>query len=74
MFENGGGFGEGTWTRDGDKWTLKSTGVTRDGKKHAATSILTRIDADTISWESKNRTEDGKDLPDIKPIKMKRVK
>jgi uncharacterized protein (TIGR02246 family) len=73
-FENGGGFGEGTWTQDGDKWTVKSTGVTRDGKKLAATNILTRIDTDTMSWESKNRTEDGKELPDVKPIKMKRVK
>jgi uncharacterized protein (TIGR02246 family) len=73
-FEHGGGFGESTWKQDGDKWTSKSTGVTRDGKKHTATNILTRIDADTMSWESKNRTEDGKDLPDIKPIRMKRVK
>jgi hypothetical protein len=48
--------------------------VLRDGKKLAATNILTRLEADTFTWESKNRTEDGKQLPDIKPIKMKRVK
>jgi uncharacterized protein (TIGR02246 family) len=73
-FEDGGGFGEATWTQDGDKWTIKSTGVMRDGKKLTATHIITRVDADSFSWQSKNRTEDGKDLPDIKPIKMKRVK
>ena len=73
-FENNGGFGEGTWTPDGNKWVAKSTGVVREGKKVAATNILTRIDEDTMSWESKDRTEDGKPLPDIKPIKMKRVK
>jgi uncharacterized protein (TIGR02246 family) len=73
-FETNGGFGEGTWTQDGDKWVAKSTGVVREGKKVTATNILTRIDADTMSWESKDRTEDGKPLPDIKPIKMKRVK
>jgi uncharacterized protein (TIGR02246 family) len=73
-FETNGGFGEGTWTQDGDKWVSKSTGVLRDGKKLTATNILTRIDADNMSWQATNRTEDGKALPDIKPIKMKRVK
>jgi uncharacterized protein (TIGR02246 family) len=74
VFENNGGFGGGTWTGEGDKWVIKSTGVLRDGKKVAATNILTRIDADTMSWQAKDRTEDGKPLPDIKEIKMKRVK
>ncbi len=73
-FETSGGFGEGTWKQDGDKWTIKSTAVLRDGKKLTATNIITHIDEDTMSWEAKNRTEDGKELPDIKPIKMKRVK
>ncbi len=73
-FEHGGGFGEGTWTPEGDKWLIKSSGVMRDGKKLTATHILTHLDADTMSWESRNRTEDGKPLPDIKPIKLKRVK
>jgi uncharacterized protein (TIGR02246 family) len=73
-FETGGGFGEGAWTPDGNKWVVKATGVLRDGKKLAATNVLTRVDEDTMTWESKNRTEDGKNLPDIKPIKLKRVK
>jgi uncharacterized protein (TIGR02246 family) len=73
-FETNGGFGEGTWTQDGDKWVSKSTGVLHDGKKLTATNILTRIDAETMSWQATDRTEDGKALPDIKPIKMKRVK
>jgi uncharacterized protein (TIGR02246 family) len=73
-FENNGGFGEGTWTQDGDKWVSKSAGVLRDGKKVTATNILTRVDADTVSWHATDRTEDGKVLPDTKAIKFKRVK
>jgi uncharacterized protein (TIGR02246 family) len=73
-FESNGGFGEGSWTQDGAKWVAKSSGVLHDGKKVTATNILTRIDADTMSWQAKDRTEDGKALPDIKEIKMKRVK
>jgi uncharacterized protein (TIGR02246 family) len=73
-FESNGGFGEGSWTQDGDKWVSKSTGVLRDGKKLTATNILTRLDADTVSWQAKDLTEDGKALPDTKVIKFKRVK
>jgi uncharacterized protein (TIGR02246 family) len=72
-FENGGGFGEGTWTKDGSKWVIKSTAVLRDGKKMTATNILTRIDGDTMSWQARDRTVDGKALPDVKDIKLKRV-
>ncbi len=73
-FETAGGFGEGTFTRDGDKWIIKAAGVLHDGKKLAATNILTRIDADTMTWQTRDRTADGNPLPDVKPITMKRVK
>ena len=73
-FYDDGGFGEGTWSKDGDRWVVKSEMVLPDGKKIAATNIVTRIDADAITWQSKDRTEDGKPAPDVKEIKMKRVK
>jgi hypothetical protein len=73
-FETNGGFGEGKWTRDGDKWVVKATAVLRDGKNLTATNVLTRLDADTLTCEAKDRTEDGKELFAIKPIKLKRVK
>ncbi len=71
-FDFEGGYGEGFWTVDGNKLIIKNTSVTREGKKLAATNTVTRIDADTVSWQSSERTEDGKPLPDIKEIKMKR--
>ena len=73
-FDEDGGFGEATWTRDGDRWAIKSELVLADGKKITATNIITHIDADTITWQSKDRTVDGKPVPDVKEIKMKRVK
>jgi uncharacterized protein (TIGR02246 family) len=72
-FETGGGFGEGMWTRDGNKWIIKSTAILKDGKKMTATNIVTRIDADTMSWQAKDRTTDGKAMPDSMEIKLKRV-
>src|SRR5262245_17332458 len=55
-FDSDGGFGEGAWTRDGDRWTIKTTSVLRDGKKVSATNVVTRVDADTITWQSTDRT------------------
>ena len=73
-FEFSGAFGEGSWSRDGKVWTVKTTMTLRDGKKASATHIITPIDADTFTFESKDRTLDGKELPPLKPIRMKRQK
>ena len=53
---------------------IKTTTVLRDGKKLTATDVVTRVDADTLTWQAKDRTLDGKALPDVKEVKMKRVK
>ena len=73
-FDAHGGFGEGTWTRDGNKWVIKNHSVLQDAKKMAATNIVTILDDNTITWQSKERALDGQALPDVKEIKMKRVK
>ncbi len=74
MFDDSGGFGEGTWTKDGDRWMVKTSLVLPDGKKATATLLLSRVDADTITLQSKERTVDGKALPDTKEVRLKRVK
>jgi uncharacterized protein (TIGR02246 family) len=73
IFESHGGFGEGAWSGGGNAWTVKTTIVLPDGKKATATNTVTRVDADTITWEVKDRAHDGKPLPDIKPTRMKRT-
>lgn len=74
VFESTGGFGQGTWTRDGKAWTIKLGAVLPDGKRATSTNTVTRIDADTLTWAVTERTLDGKPLPDIKEIKLKRAK
>jgi len=73
LFESSGGFGQGAWTKDGAKWTIKVDTLLPDGKKATSTNAVTRVDADTLSWEVTERTLDGKQLPDIKGVKMKRA-
>jgi uncharacterized protein (TIGR02246 family) len=68
-----GSVGENTWTADGDQWIIKTNATLPNGKKLAATNIITRNNPDAITWQSKDRTLDGKALPDVTEIKMKRV-
>src|SRR5262245_56516950 len=71
-FEASGGFGEGSWTQDGKTWTVKTTAVLRDGVKASATNVLTLINADTLSLSSKDRKLDGKEMPELKEVRLKR--
>lgn len=73
MFEANGGFGQGIWTKADGKWSSKSTAVLADGRKASLTNVVERVDANTIRWEIKDRTVDGKQLPDLKPATMKRI-
>jgi len=72
-FEADGGFGEGAWTKDGDKWIVKTTSVVADGSKVTATNIVSPLNVDTISLQSKEQTVEGKAIPDTKETKMKRA-
>ena len=72
-FEAGGGIGEGVWSNQGDQWIIKTNAILPDGKKLVATNVITRTGPDAVTWQSKDRTLDGKPLPDVSEIKMKRV-
>jgi uncharacterized protein (TIGR02246 family) len=73
MFEGNGGFGQGTWSKADGKLTGKSSAVMPDGKKASVTNVVSRVDANTIQWEIKDRVLDGKPLPALKTATMKRV-
>ena len=65
VFDSEGGFGEGTWTRDGDQWIVKRTGVTRDGKIASSTNVITRVSNDRMTWQSRDRIVGGETTPDM---------
>lgn len=73
-FESDGGFGEGTWTKEGDQWVVKMNSVLQSGSRMTGTVTVTRIDPDTITWQGKDQQLDGKAIPDTPVIKMKRIK
>jgi len=73
-FDGEGGFAEGWFTRDGERWLLRETGFTPEGGRTTADNTITRISADRFTWESSNRTLDGDPQPGIGRIEINRVK
>ena len=55
VFDSEGGFGQSVWTRDGDTWIIKATGVRPDGKTGSATNLLVRAGKDAYVWRSTDR-------------------
>jgi hypothetical protein len=65
IFDSEGGFGEGYWTREGDRWTIKAEGVRQDGQHASLTSIITRTGKDRASWRFVDRTIGGAAVPGV---------
>jgi len=74
IFDGEGGFGSGTWEREGRRWVISASGIHPDGTSTKATNTLTPVDRDTFHWESRDRTHEDEALPDIKPITVTRIK
>ncbi len=68
VFDSTGGYGEGLWTRDGERWVIKLRNVSIDGQVGSATNILTRIDQDRWGWESYDRMVGGELTSEIERV------
>jgi uncharacterized protein (TIGR02246 family) len=71
-FDADGGFGESTWTRDGNRWIIKHTGTAADGGDVSVTHIVTAADASTLTLQSKDRIANGAKQPDMPEVTIKR--
>ena len=74
LFQADGGFGAGTWARDGKKWTADVQGVRADGSELTATLIYIQVDANTLTWQAVNQTLNGVPVADTEPIKVTKQK
>jgi uncharacterized protein (TIGR02246 family) len=64
VFDSLGGFGEGTWQREGNRWIVESTGVLPDGSTGSSTDIWEFVDNNTYMWRSTDREIDEQPMPD----------
>ncbi len=68
VFDSEGGFAEGVYARDGDRWIVKMRGVTSDGQSSSATNISTHSGPHVMTWESRDRTVGGEAVEDVGPL------
>lgn len=73
-FDDAGGYSEGRWTREGQRWLTRETGYAADGSRTSADQTITKAGDDRFYWESGNRTLDGDPQPGIGRIEIQRVK
>jgi uncharacterized protein (TIGR02246 family) len=74
VFQSDGGFGDGLWTRDGNKWSVEFYGVTPEGSELSATAIYVHLNDNTYTWQSVNQTVNGEPIADTKPLKVTKQK
>jgi uncharacterized protein (TIGR02246 family) len=72
VFDSEGGFAEGIWTRRGNQWLVKMTGVTRDGKAASSTNITTHLAKDRMTWQSRDRVVGDEVMPDTEEVPIVR--
>jgi len=72
VFDSDGGFAEGKWTRKGDRWIIQQTGTLPDGAKSSAVNIIRKIDNDSFTWRTVQRSVGGDMLPDVEEVTIVR--
>jgi uncharacterized protein (TIGR02246 family) len=70
VFDSDGGFGQGTWSKKGNRWYIHQNGVLPDGRKTSAVNIFTYLDDNNCTLQSVNRSVDGELLPNIDEVKI----
>jgi uncharacterized protein (TIGR02246 family) len=73
VFDSRGGFGEGAWRQEGDRWLVSVKATGPDGASSTAQHVIAKISDNKYTWESLNRTRNGEVLPNLKRIDVVRV-
>lgn len=72
-FNSDGSFGDGTWTKSGEQWLIKSTQTLADGEAASGTYVLTRVDDDTITLRLIGHEVEGQPRPATEAVTVVRV-
>src|SRR5262249_54307075 len=72
VFDSEGGFGEGNWINQGNRWIIKASGVLRDGSATTATQLIEMVNNDAVKLSSYDRTAGDESLPDVPEVVMVR--
>jgi len=65
VFSSDGGHGEAIWSRDGDSWVARTTGVLPDGTRTSSLNIYTFDGKDRCQWRSLPTHVGGEHAPPV---------
>jgi uncharacterized protein (TIGR02246 family) len=63
-FDSEGGFGEGKWGGDGDRWVIKHSATRPEGTTVSATNTMVRERPDLVRWTSTDRYIGHEPIPE----------
>jgi uncharacterized protein (TIGR02246 family) len=72
IFDTKAGFGEGVWSREGNRWTVKVKSILSTGQKASSINIYTYLSPNSFTWQSVSREVDGELLPDTDEVTVVR--
>ena len=72
VFDSDGGFGEGKWTRKGNRWIVQQSGTLPDGGKASEVNLINPIDDNSFTWQTVQRSADDSPLPNLDEITIVR--
>jgi uncharacterized protein (TIGR02246 family) len=72
LFDSNGGFLKGEWTHHDDVWVVQSVATLPDGAAGSFTSVFRPVDEDSYGWKKMNRVLDGKLLPSLDEVIIRR--
>ena len=65
VFDSTGGFGEGYWQRDGNKWVVDVSAILSDGGTGGSTNIYEFKNENSFHYRSVDRDLDGQPMADV---------
>jgi uncharacterized protein (TIGR02246 family) len=65
VFDSTGGFGEGYWQRDGNKWVVGVSAILADGGTGGSTNIYEFKNENSFHYRSVDRDLDGQPMADV---------
>jgi hypothetical protein len=63
-----GGFGVGAWSREGDRWTIRTMTVLPDGRQGSFSVVIDKLDENSFEFSTVGREIDGELMPNIDPV------
>ena len=72
-FNSDGSFGDGTWTKSGDDWLIKSSQTLPDGQAASGTFVLSRVNDDEMTLKLIGHEIEGQPQPASATVRVVRA-